>query len=196
MNSLLFLFTGIIVGGVAMHLYYKYSSFIGGHSEVFTEPTQINAVTANRFFKKYHRPFSVKLQTETDNGIEDIKTFIIRQSIIEHFASLILRENADRSKSPIKQVGLALTLGQNSNGNTLLVTALVCSAEGNRDDIKSSWHLLPRNETDINYIYDHLDLCPSTCPKNSVALNSREYYRSDPNRNPAYNSQINYWIRQ
>lgn len=196
MRNVVFLVVGLIVGGVVVNYYYQYSSFPGDDHGNFDEPISINAETANDFFKNYHSPFSVRLKTRTGGEIADIKTFIIRQSIIEHFEDLIRQENANKPSPAIQQAGLALTLGQNNNGSTLIVTALVCGEREDRDSIKNSRHLLPHDISETGYIYDHIDLCPHNCPENSFALSADEYYRNDPNRLPRYDENVNYWVRE
>lgn len=193
MKNFLFLIVGLFLGGAIVYFYDQYSGFPGDENDFVNEPTLINAETANTYFQQYHKIFSRKLRTKTENGTETIKTVIIRQHIIEHFKELVEREPDSETIEP---AGLALTFGRNSKGATLLVTALVCEAGTAPNDIRNTRQLLPRDATDTNYIYDHLDLCPTSCPKNTVSLSAEEYYRDDPNRQPPYNGDTNYWIRQ
>lgn len=192
MKSILILFIGLVVGGSVVHLYYQSSIFSGGPTQIYDAPSPISADTANAYFKKYHENVRTKLKTKTEDGIVDIKTFVIRQSIIEHFAELVQRDSSNNSN--LQQAGLALTLGENGNGSTLIVTALVCNKDANREDIRGTRHLLPRDNSDTRYIYDHLDLCPSTCPANSPSFSESDYYRGNAERSPRYNPDQNYWL--
>lgn len=168
MKKFAFLLIGVVVGGIMIHLIYQFSGFTDGSPVQPKGPKMINAVRAKGFIDKYHRFLSPKLKTRTENGREVIESIIIRQSIIDHFSNLVGIENTNNPRHQVQKAGLCLTLGKNENGATLIVTALVCDVGTNCDQIADTRHLLPPNGSNTEYIYDHLDLCPSTCPKKSA----------------------------
>ncbi|NEN23651.1 hypothetical protein G3O08_09065 [Cryomorpha ignava] len=161
-----FFVIGLFVGIVLTKLVFCNPVFFSGGTTNATDRhvEQIELEEAVRMIKTYHQmAFFKKLKVRTrDNGTQNIQTFLIQDTIFDN-----LKELAESRREEFK--GIALNLGVNDNGSTLVVSALV---QGSTDTKYK--HLIPDSEVPPAqrnlFFYDHLDVCPSMCVENQTEI--------------------------
>lgn len=201
MKNLVIFVLGLAIGGSVVYFMLNSSSIESGNgNSIETGPKNINAIEADKLFRTYHDSQKDKLKvTVTDEAgnskVENIKTFTIQQEIITYFDGLV--KNAINEDPSLEAAGLAFTLGRDdNNSSTLIITALVSKPSDKKSGDRKIEHLLPKDDQDKSYIYDHIDICPHDCPSNSFPLTEEEYEENENDSIPPYDSDNNYWVRK